>query len=244
MPRYFLELAYKGTNYAGFQVQENANTIQAEVEKALNIYFRRKFELTGSSRTDAGVHAKQNFFHFDDEAIVEDWDKTVYHLNAILPPDIVIHSIRQVEAAAHSRFDAVSRSYEYSIYRKKDPFLDDRAYYFPFKLDIGLLNEAATIIRTTTDFESFAKRNAQVFTYNCSIIESRWVYHTENLLQYQVTGNRFLRGMVRGLTGTMLKVGTGKLTLEQFEQVIAARNPAMADFSVPAQGLMLVAVNY
>ena len=244
MPRYFLELAYKGTNYAGFQVQENANTIQAEVEKALHVYFRRKFELTGSSRTDAGVHARQNFFHFDDEATAENWDKTIYHLNAILPPDIVILGIREVEAAAHSRFDAISRSYEYSIYRKKDPFLDDRAYYFPFKLDIDLLNQAANIIRNTTDFESFAKRNAQVFTYNCSILESRWIYLTENLLQYQVTGNRFLRGMVRGLTGTMLKVGTGKLTLDQFEQVIAARNPAMADFSVPAQGLMLVAVKY
>lgn len=244
MPRFFLELAYKGTDYAGFQVQENANTIQAEVEKALNIYFRRKFELTGSSRTDAGVHAKQNFFHFDDEAMIEEWDKTVYHLNAILPPDIVIHSIRQVDASAHCRFDALSRSYEYSIYRKKDPFLNDRAYFFPYKLDISLLNEAAAIVRLTTDFESFAKRNAQVYTYNCSILESRWVYITDNLLQYQVTGNRFLRGMVRGLTGTMLKVGTGKLSLKQFEEVIAARNPASADFSVPAQGLMLVAVRY
>ena len=244
MPRYFLELSYKGDRYAGFQVQENANTVQAEVEKALGIYFRSSFSLTGSSRTDAGVHACQNFFHFDKEGLAADWKKAVYHLNAILPEDIAIREIREVAAGAHCRFDALSRSYEYSLYRFKDPFLADRAYYFPYKIDMGLLQEAAAIVLENRHFEAFAKRNSQVYTYECSIYSSEWKDVNGNLFVYAVTGNRFLRGMVRGLVGTMLRVGTGKLQITDFRDIIVSGDASRADFSVPGHGLSLLQVSY
>ena len=245
MPRYFIEVCYKGTNFAGFQVQQNANTIQAEVEKALSIYFRYEFSLTGSSRTDAGVHALQNFFHFDTvlsfdkEALL----KAVYHLNAILPEDIVIKEIIEVKADAHCRFDAISREYRYTVYRDKDPFLKDRAYYYPFGVDINLLQQAAAEILNHTDFTAFAKRNTQVHTFNCNILVSRWE-EMNNTLIYTVCANRFLRGMVRGLAGTMLKVGTQKISLEQFKKIIEMGDISMVDFSVPAHGLTLMKVMF
>ncbi len=245
MNRYFIELAYKGTAYAGFQVQQNANTIQAEVEKALQIYFRQSFELTGSSRTDSGVHAAQNWFHFDTELIInkEDAEKAVYHLNAILPGDIVIKSIRPVREAAHCRFDAISRSYQYTIYHLKDPFLADKAWYYPFPLDINLLNDAAGMLKEYSNFQSFSKKNTQVFTYDCVISNSQWS-DEGNRLVYSVTGNRFLRGMVRGLVGTMLHAGRGKTSAEDFRSLIESRDASRTDFSAPAKGLILEGVAF
>jgi tRNA pseudouridine38-40 synthase len=240
MPRYFIEVSYKGTAYSGFQVQQNANSIQAEVEKALNIFFREKIALTGSSRTDAGVHALQNYFHFDSAADIHD---ASYHLNAILPEDIVVKRIFGVEDNAHCRFDAVSREYCYHLYHKKDPFLQDTAYYFPYALDLMLMNEAAQVLMAYSDFTSFSKRNTQVHTYDCNITQSRWIQEA-NRLTYNVRSNRFLRGMVKGLVGTMLQVGRGKLTVEQFRGVIEAKDVSKADFSVPPHGLFLIRVEY
>jgi tRNA pseudouridine38-40 synthase len=245
MSRYFVEVSYKGTNYAGFQVQQNANTIQAEVEKALKIYFKRDFELTGSSRTDAGVHALQNFFHFDmDETYqLSETTDVVYHLNAILPGDIVMKGITRVEDQAHCRFDALYRKYEYTIYNSKDPFLEDRAYYYPYPLDLNLLNEAAAVILMNTDFQSFSKKNTQVYTYECNIMESAWESHNHKLI-YRVRGSRFLRGMVRGLVGTMLRVGTGKIGVVEFKEIINAHDISRVDFSMPSHGLVLINVGY
>ena len=244
MSRYFIEVSYKGTIYAGFQAQQNANTIQGEVEKSLQVYFKESFMLTGSSRTDAGVHAQQNFFHFDFEpAVIQDWSKVVYHMNAILPPDIVVKKIFAVQDDAHCRFDAKYRSYEYSIYMHKDPFLEDRAYFYPYTLNMGLLNEAAGLIREVKNFESFSKRNTQVKTFNCFIQESEWISRGE-LIVYRVSANRFLRGMVRGLVGTMLKVGREKTSIDAFIQIIESHDPSLVDFSVPPQGLKLVHVAY
>ena len=164
MPRYFIEVCYKGTNYSGFQIQKNAVTIQSEVEKALRIFFKKDFFLTGSSRTDAGVHALQNYFHFDVEkelksfksskvsCIGRDLERALYNLNAILPADIVIKKIFQVKDDAHCRFDAISREYKYFIYAKKDPFLKENAYYYPYTLDLDKLNEAAALLMTYNDF--------------------------------------------------------------------------------------------
>ena len=153
MARYFIEVAYRGTAYAGFQVQDNANTIQAEVEKALLTYFRIPLALTGSSRTDAGVHALQNFFHFDADTKLEAATviKAIYHLNAILPLDIVIKNIKQVTDTAHCRFDATSRSYAYSIYNHKNPFLFDSSYYYPYHLNLEALQEAAALLLAHTE---------------------------------------------------------------------------------------------
>lgn len=241
MPRYFLEVSYKGTAYSGFQSQENANTIQAEVETAFEILQKERLVMTGSSRTDAGVHALQNFFHFDYDGTIN--PKFVYKINAILPPDIVLKSISQVSDEAHCRFDAISREYKYYIYQQKNPFLADRAYYFPFKLDVKLMQQAAEILKEYNDFTSFSKRNTQVKTFQCNILESRWLNENDCLV-YNVKANRFLRGMVRALTATMLKVGRGKISLMEFRQIIEAKDCTKASFAVPAHGLFLGSVQY
>jgi tRNA pseudouridine38-40 synthase len=249
MSRYFLELSYKGTAYSGFQAQHNANTIQAEVEKAFEILRKEKIVLTGSSRTDAGVHARQNFFHFDTAVPADRWKgmeterNFIYKMNAILPEDIVVKGLKLVPDTAHCRFDAWSREYNYYIYRQKDPFLKDRAFYFPYKLDIEKLQEAASVIMGYSDFTSFSKRNTQVKTFVCRVTESQWIIE-DNCLVYKVKANRFLRGMVRALTATMLKIGRGKLTIGEFRDIVTAKDCTLASFAVPPQGLVLLSVEY
>jgi len=247
MKRYFIEVFYKGAGYAGFQVQQNANSIQAEIEKALRVFFKQSFSLTGSSRTDAGVNALSNYFHFDTDALAsftpETLIRSVYNLNAILPAGIGISNIFQVDTHLHCRFSAISRQYKYYIYPHKNPFLLDRAYFYPYKLDLNLLNAAASVLPFFKDFTSFSKRNTQVSSFICDIVESEW-QEDGDCIVYSVTANRFLRGMVRGLVGTMLKVGTGKLSLMDFNKLIVNRDCTKADFAVPPQGLFLVKVNY
>lgn len=241
MSRYFLEVSYHGKEYGGFQIQQNVRTIQSEVERAFQIFFKQPVALTGSSRTDAGVHALQNFFHFDFDRNIE--SRSVYNLNAILPEDIVIRNLKPVPDDSHSRFDASSREYRYYLYTNKNPFLKDRAYFYPYTLNLDLLEEAAGILTTYSDFTSFSKRNTQVKTFLCNIMVSEW-HTTEDGLYYYVKANRFLRGMVRALVGTMLQVGRGKTSIEGFRQIIESRNCTLADFSVPAHGLFLCKVNY
>ena len=266
--RYFLEVSYKGTNYSGFQSQKNANTIQAEVEKALTIIFRipasslkeqndipsstRSGEenppengggvkLFGSSRTDAGVHAAQNYFHFDYDGEIN--PRLLYKVNSILPLDIVVQKFIPVREAAHCRFDAINREYKYFIYGHKDPFLNDRAFYFPYKIDVGLMQKASEIIKEYNDFTSFSKRKTQVKTFTSIINQSEWV-REGGCLVYRVKANRFLRGMVRALTATMLQIGRGKLSLDDFRKIIEARDCTLASFAVPAHGLFLVTVEF
>ncbi len=241
MSRYFLEVSYKGTNYSGFQIQQNANSIQAEIEKGIQILQKEKIGLTGSSRTDAGVHALQNFFHFDFEGEMN--PRFVYKMNAILPGDIVIQKLISVNQEAHCRFDAISREYKYFIYQHKDPFLKDRAFYFPYKLNMELMQQAAVIIKAYTDFTSFSKRNTQVKTFNCCIMESKWGWEDDCLVFY-VKADRFLRGMVRALVATMLKIGRGKMTIAEFKNVIEEKDCTKASFAAPSQGLFLISVNY
>jgi tRNA pseudouridine38-40 synthase len=241
MPRYFLELAYKGNHYSGFQIQANANSIQQEVEKALGIFFRERLVLTGSSRTDGGVHALQNYFHFDYEGVIE--KRVIYNLNSILPPDIGITGAYPVAPDAHCRFDAVSREYRYYIYRRKNPFLADRAYFFPYTLDREKLNAAAALVPQFREFVSFAKRNSQAKTFDCTITQSSWQEENECLV-YRVAANRFLRGMVRGLVGTMVQVGRGKISVEEFAAILRNKDNQRADFSVPGHGLFLIRVTF
>jgi len=241
MSRYFLEVSYKGTNYSGFQIQQNANSIQAEIEKAIQILQKKKISLTCSSRTDAGVHALQNFFHFDFEGQIN--PQFVYRMNAILPADIVVQKIMAVQQESHCRFDAISREYKYFIYWHKNPFLKDRAFYFPYKLNIELMQQAAALIKGYKDFTSFSKRNTQVKTFNCCIMESTWERENECLVFY-VKADRFLRGMLRALVATMLKIGRGKMTITAFKQVIEAKDCTKTTFAAPSYGLFLVRVNY
>jgi tRNA pseudouridine38-40 synthase len=233
--RYFIEVAYKGTAYAGFQIQQNANTIQQEVEKALLTVYKKPIQLTGSSRTDAGVHALQNFFHF---GIEETLQERVYNLNAVLPADISIISVHEVPIDLHARFSATSREYLYKIHQHKNVFENNSSYYFPYTIDLDVMNEAAALLLDGKDFTSFSKLHTQAFTNNCDIFKSVWFYSNWQLI-YNVQANRFLRGMVRALVATMLQVGKGKISIDQFKQIIEGKNAANAFFAAPACGLYL-----
>lgn len=243
MPRYFIEVAYDGAPFGGFQIQKNAVTIQSELTQALEIFFKKKFELTGSSRTDAGVHARQNFFHFDMAEPIPQPEKSVYNLNAILPDEIAVMNFFKVNDDAHCRFDAVAREYKYQVYSYKNPFLRNTAYFFPYRIDIQKMNEAAQVLFEYTDFTSFSKKNTQVKNFNCRFQKSEWLYEGDVLI-YRVAANRFLRGMVKALVGTMLRVGTGKLSVDDFKKVIESRDCSRADFSVPSKGLVLMEVKF
>lgn len=241
MPRYFLEVFYKGEGFSGSQIQNNANTIQSELEKAFLIFFKKKVTLTGSSRTDAGVHALQNFYHFD-------WDEnflisTIYNINALLPRNIVVKSIKNVKPNANSRYDAISREYQYCIHTSKNPFLEDRSWFIPFPLELQLLNECAEHILKNKNFKMFSKQNTQSKTFDCFVYESKWVIENDTLV-YKVIANRFLRGMVRGLVGTMVKVARGTISLNEFQTLLENNIQSTADFSAPAKGLFLVKVAY
>lgn len=241
MPRYLIELSYMGTNYSGFQIQSNANTIQFEVEKALSILLKQTVELTGSSRTDAGVHAKQNFFHFNSHYNIN--TKLVYNINAILPSDIVIKNIVIVPNEFHSRFNAISREYQYTITLRKNPFLIDRAYYYPYKLDYKILEELSQYILEHENFVSFSKKNTQVTNHICKLSKSSWLIEADTII-YNIKANRFLRGMVRSLVATMLSVARSKKSRIEFNNFFNNPIVASANFSAPAQGLSLVEVLY
>lgn len=243
MARYFLEVSYRGTAYCGFQIQKNGVTIQSKVEDALRVLFRESFSLTGSSRTDAGVHACQNYFHFDTEMEGVDDERRIYNLNSILPADISVIRIFRVPNEAHCRFDAERRVYKYYIYQAKNPFLMDRAYFYPYTVDRNKLKAAAAIIVEYKNFTSFSKRNTQVKNFNCHISTSEWIFQADKMY-YHVSANRFLRGMVKALTGTMLRVATGKINLDDFRTIIEARDCTLADFSVASHGLFLDEVVY
>jgi tRNA pseudouridine38-40 synthase len=239
MQRYFLEVAYKGTHYSGFQVQENANTIQAEIEKAFTILHRSPVILTGSSRTDAGVHAFQNYFHFDFDAPLN--PQFIYKMNAILPADIVVKGTFKVRPESHSRFDAVSRKYIYNIHQQKNPFLQETSFFYPFKLDLDLMQQGASLIQNQHNFFAFSKSNTQVKNFQCNIIISEWHFDGDRFY-YIIEGNRFLRGMVRLLTGSLLQVGRKKLTLHQLDDMF--HQDSKSGFAVPSSGLFLERVTF
>lgn len=241
MPRFFLEVKYKGTGYAGFQTQQNAVTIQGDIDNALSLLLKTTIKTIGSSRTDAGVHALQNYVHFDFQEPLK--PALIYKLNAVLSPKITVVSIYQVTGDAHARFDAVSRSYLYRVYHFKDPFLRESGYYFPYPLNENVLKETSGIIKSSIDFTSFSKRNTQVKTFQCRIIQAEWERVEEQYI-FRITANRFLRGMVRGLVGTSLKAARGKMSVEDFRRIIEARDNRLADFSVAPQGLFLTEVQY
>jgi tRNA pseudouridine38-40 synthase len=239
MARYFIEVSYKGTRYSGFQIQENAITIQSEIEKAFEILHRSPVQLTGSSRTDAGVHALQNFFHFDFDNEVH--PQAIYKLNAILPPDIVVRNIFAMPPEAHSRFDAISREYIYRIHRFKNPFLENASLYYPYKINLELLQQGASFILNQQNFFAFSKTNTQVKNFRCAIQKSVWIEEGDQLI-YTIQGNRFLRGMVRLLTATLLKLGRGKLSFNEFQSFFS--DDRKCGFSIPSWGLYLRRVNY
>jgi tRNA pseudouridine38-40 synthase len=241
--RYFIEFSYRGTAYNGWQKQNNALGIQEVLETALAKVLRMPIELTGSSRTDTGVHAEQQFAHFDLPEAVDNTDLLVYKLNALIPRDIAVRRLIPVGDDVHSRFAATHRKYEYRITYQKNPFLTDLACQLRGNLNVALMNEAAALLLIHNDFESFSKIHTQVNNFRCNITEARWV-ESGDMLVFHVKANRFLRGMVRALVGTMLEVGRGKIAVEDFEQIILSRNRKNAGAQAPAEGLFLVEVGY
>ena len=241
MARYFIELSYDGAMFGGFQIQQNKATVQGALEKAMETLYRTPIALTGASRTDAGVHAFQNFLHFDTEIAI--LPKHIYNLNAILPNSVVVKGIYQVPDTAHSRFDAIKRGYIYKIHTSKNPFLEGRSWYYPFPLDLNLMQVAANSLLTYTDFESFSKKNTQVNTFQCAITKANWTLNGADI-QFDIHSNRFLRGMIRGLVGTMLQVGRGQISIDEWHQIVASKDEQRVDFSTPAYGLYLSEIIY
>ena len=240
--RYFVEISYDGAQYHGWQRQENAVSVQQVVEEALSLILRAEITITGSGRTDTGVHCGQQYFHIDLENEL-DRPELLYKLNSLLPADISVNGLFPVDPAAHARFTALSRSYEYRITRRKDPFLKGYAYHFYKPLNVALMNEAASTLLGEHDFEALSKVKTDVDNFYCEISEAQWTLEG-NILVFKVTANRFLRGMVRAMVGTLLEVGQGKLSVEQFRRVINSKDRRQAGSSAPAHGLFLTSVRY
>jgi tRNA pseudouridine38-40 synthase len=242
MNRYFLEIKYDGTNYHGWQIQKNSNTIQAEINSALSTILQQKIMVYGAGRTDSGVHAKQLFAHFDLETELIG-TPFLFKLNSFLPEDISCTTIKQVNEEAHARFSATARSYEYWITPSKDPFCNNRAYFLPYNLDLDLMNEACKELLGEHDFSCFSKSNTDTFTNNCNITSAKWE-HKNELIVFTITANRFLRNMVRAIVGTLLTIGQHKATINDLQRILASKNRSNAGTSAPAYGLYLTKVHY
>lgn len=243
MARYFLELAYNGTDFHGWQMQDNAPSIQQEISEKLGTILQAEIPVTGCGRTDAGVHASQFFAHFDTDKLTMDTGLFVHKLNTMLPDSIAIYNIQQVQNDAHARFDAIKRSYQYFISTRKNPFNSNRSYQFNVALDINAMNKACELLLGEKDFGCFCKANADNHTDICTVHHANWEQN-EHMITFNITANRFLRNMVRAIVGTLLDVGQGRTTLEEFELILASKDRSEAGRSVPAHGLFLSRVEY
>jgi len=240
--RYFIDISYKGTSYHGWQIQKNAHTLQAEIENALFRLLGVQTPIMASGRTDAGVHAKQQIAHFDTAEAI-DIERLKYRLNRYFARDIVINSIVEVKPDAHARFNATERAYEYYVNQNKNPFLQELSYYFPKPLNVDLMNQAASKLLGVQDFESFSKVKTDVNNFICNITRAEWQIENDSLV-FHVTANRFLRGMVRALVGTLLEVGLEKITVEDFKKIIEQKDRTAAGDAAPPKGLFLSKVTY
>ena len=242
LKRFFIEFAYNGEAYHGWQRQTNALTVQAVMEDCFGKLLKTKICLTGAGRTDTGVHAKQMFAHFDTNKIFKINDLT--HLaNNFLPIDIRIKSINQVKNEAHARFSALERSYEYHVSNLKDPFNFSFHYYLKILPNLDIMNKAAKILVDYKNFKSFSKSNTDVKTFNCNIKSAEWKL-SDNKIIFYITSNRFLRNMVRSIVGTLLEIGLNKINLDEFKKIIESKDRRRAGYSVPANALFLSEVKY
>ena len=244
MFRYFLEISYRGTKYHGWQIQNNANSVQAEIERVLSSLFsNKKIETIGCGRTDTGVHAKQFFLHFDAPNEIISNVEFVGKLNRMLPNDIVAIKLIPVHAEAHARFDADSRSYEYHIIAKKNAFEEDLSWLVFAKLDLTLMNEAAQLLIAENDFASFCKAGAQNKTTICKLTQAVWIQEDDRII-FKITADRFLRNMVRAIVGTLVLVGKQQINSDDFKKIVQSKNRSDAGESVPAAGLFLTKITY
>ena len=241
--RYFISLAYKGTDFHGWQLQPNALSVQQVLQEALQTMLRLPISIVGAGRTDAGVHASQFFAHFDFENEI-DAKELVLKMNAFLPDTVVVYTIFKATNDAHARFDAKSRSYEYRIFLGRNPFLNDTAWQIHNqKINVAAMNEAAKYLLAYKDFKCFSKTKTDVKTYLCDVTEAYWKQEGNNLT-FCITANRFLRNMVRAIVGTLIDIGLEKNTPQSIKDVIESHNRKKAGFSVPAKGLFLTEITY
>ncbi|WP_421942596.1 tRNA pseudouridine(38-40) synthase TruA [Pedobacter sp.] len=242
--RYFIQIAYDGSLYHGWQIQPNAVTVQELLDKSMSTFFRQPIETLGCGRTDSGVHATDFYAHFDIENISEDKVlAAVGGINAMLPYQIAAKRIIPVADEAHARFDATARAYKYYIHFEKDPFKLNRSWLLKDKLDIALMNDAAKELLNYTDFSCFSKSNTQTFTNNCKIVRAQFEEENGSLV-FTIEADRFLRNMVRAIVGTLVRIGKKEINLEDFKHIIDSKNRSNAGQSVPACGLYLVKVGY
>ena len=237
-----MDISYLGTNYHGWQIQPNGITVQEELEKGMSTLFQKEIQITGSGRTDAGVHATQQIAHFDLDELV-DCAQLTYKLNAYLGHDISIRGIRKVHEEANARFSATSRKYHYHIHNAKDPFKHGLSYYFRPPLNIDLVNKGCEIIKGWQNFECFSKVHTEVNHFNCDIFHARWEKEGVNHV-FEITANRFLRGMVRAIVGTLIDVGLEKTSLDELKRILESNDRSEAGRAVPPDGLYLQEVVY
>ncbi|WP_136479912.1 tRNA pseudouridine(38-40) synthase TruA [Cognatitamlana onchidii] len=240
--RYFIELSYNGKSYHGWQNQPNAISVQEVLEKGLSTLLGESIAIMGAGRTDAGVHASQMFAHFDTQINIE-VENLVYKLNSFLPEDIAIHDVFQVKPEAHTRFDALNRTYVYRIALKKSVFSYENTYMVKQPLDVSKMNAASKILFDYKDFQCFSKSNTDVKTYYCEIMKAHWFFKDDEL-HFEIQANRFLRNMVRAIVGTMINIGLGKMEAEELHHIIQSKNRGKAGFSVPAHALYLTKIEY
>lgn len=241
--RYFITLCYDGTSYHGWQIQPNGNSVQQQLQEALSTLLRESVEVVGAGRTDTGVHAKTMVAHFDWDNPIDE-KQLVYKLNRILPKDISVSNVQQVDNGMHARFSAKERTYHYFIHTRKDPFLQAYSWQVPFSLDFEKMNEAAQILIGYKDFTSFSKVGTDTKTNFCDISYAKWEEVAPDYWRFTITANRFLRNMVRAIVGTLVEVGRGKLSVKDVQQVIEAKDRCRAGESVPGKALFLVDVKY
>lgn len=242
--RYFIYLAYDGTNYHGWQIQPNGISVQECLMKALATFLRRDIEVVGAGRTDAGVHASLMVAHFDYDGEPLDTTQVAEKLNRILPQDISVYNVCPVKPDAHARFDATARTYKYYVTTRKFPFNRQYRCRIQGTLDFERMNEAARILFEYSDFTSFSKLHTDVKTNNCKITHAQWTQEDETTWVFTIRADRFLRNMVRAIVGTLLEVGRGKMTIDGFRNVIEQKDRGKAGTSAPGQALFLVDVEY
>ena len=244
MNRYFIELAFKGTKYHGWQRQRNATSVQGIVEETLMTLTRESLKTTGAGRTDTGVHARYYVAHIDSaHEMFDNRAGFIYKMNALLPQDIAVQDVYRVAPGAHARYSALSRTYEYTISLTRDPFDVEFSWYYPVPLDRAVMNQVAGRLRDYDDFTSFSKLHSNARTNICHIAEAIWEIRGDKLV-FVIRADRFLRNMVRALVGTMADVGRGKISGDDFYRILEGRNRNLAGFSAPPEGLSLVAIEY
>jgi pseudouridylate synthase I len=242
--RYFIYLSYNGASYHGWQYQPHSSSVQETIEQALALVLRRDVPIVGAGRTDTGVHAAMMVAHFDCEEPLSNPSALAERLNLVLPQDIAIDRIVPVVSAAHARFSAISRTYKYYVTSRKDPFVGDLRCKIRGSYDFNKMNEAAQYLFEYIDFTSFSRLHTDVKTNNCRIMEAHWSQEHADEWVFTIKADRFLRNMVRAVVGTLLKVGRGKITLEDFRRIIEQKDRCKAGDSAPAQGLFLTHIEY